>query len=122
MPDEYVQSSTALLFGGSVQERHDDPEVQVRKIALIAKTNNKVQKPPNSLNRMHATRGKHAAYNQSLLKAEEEVAGINCDVAGFINHCIALPTTECDGGLTSVTCELAISLWLSYLSESEEAK
>jgi hypothetical protein len=54
MPDEYAESRAALLFGGRKQETCDDPEVQGSKISLIATKNNKVQKPPNSLDRVHA--------------------------------------------------------------------
>jgi hypothetical protein len=52
--------------------------------ALIETNNNKVQKPPNSLDRMHSNRGKQVAHNQRILSAEDEVDGINCDVAHFL--------------------------------------
>jgi hypothetical protein len=84
MPDDYVQSNAVLLFGGQAHERYGDPEIQGGKIAVVATNNNKVQKPPNSLNRMHASRPKQVAYNQRALKAEERVAGMNCDLADFL--------------------------------------
>jgi hypothetical protein len=63
MPDEYAESSPALLFGERKQERYDDPEVHGGKIALIATKNNEVQKPRNSLDRMHTSLPKQVAYN-----------------------------------------------------------
>jgi hypothetical protein len=54
MPDQYVPNSSQILLEGHLQERYPDPEVQGGKIALIASNNNKVQRPPNSLDRMRA--------------------------------------------------------------------
>jgi hypothetical protein len=83
MPDEYAENSAALLFGGRTQERYDDPEGQGGKIALIAFKQNIVQKTPNSLGCMHASLPKQVAYNQRILKAGQEIDGINCDLADF---------------------------------------
>jgi hypothetical protein len=69
------------LFGRRLQERYDDSEVQGGKIALIETNNQVVQKPPNSLDHMHSSFVKHVAYNQRVLRAEDAIAGINCDVA-----------------------------------------
>jgi hypothetical protein len=57
LEDRFVSNSAKILFGPSakLQERYPDPEVQGGKIALIASNNNEVQKPPNSLDRMHAS-------------------------------------------------------------------
>jgi hypothetical protein len=65
MTDEEVKESPTALFvpGRILQEWYDDPEVQGGKIALIATDNNKVQKPPNFLDRMQSTFLKQSAYN-----------------------------------------------------------
>jgi hypothetical protein len=91
MPDDFAEQSAGILFGGRVQERYLDPEVQGGKIALIATDNNKVQKPPNSLDRMHASLPKQVAYNQRVLSAENEIAGINCGVGEFLSQMRADP-------------------------------
>jgi hypothetical protein len=87
LPDSQVKEEPTILFGkGSrLQERYDDPEVQAGKTALIAFKQNKVQKPPNCLDPMHSTFLKQVAYNQRVIEAEQEVAGINCDVADFLS-------------------------------------
>jgi hypothetical protein len=86
MPDEHAANSALLLFVRPIQERYDDPEVQGGTIALIVdKTNNLVQQPPNSLDRMHASLPKQAAYNQRVLRAGQEIDGINCDLAEFLS-------------------------------------
>jgi hypothetical protein len=93
--DHYVRSSARILFGGSKansQERYPDPEVQGGHIALIAPNNNKVHRTPNSLDRIHASLPKQVAYNQRVLSAEEEVAGINCDIADFLSNLSANPS------------------------------
>jgi hypothetical protein len=56
MPDDQVREMPTNLFGPEhfYQERYDDPEVQGGKIALIAFKQNRVQKPPNGLDRMHS--------------------------------------------------------------------
>jgi hypothetical protein len=66
-------------------ERDDDPQVQGGKIALIASKQELVQKPPNFLDRMQSTFLKQLAYNQRVLNAEKEIAGINCDVADCLS-------------------------------------
>jgi hypothetical protein len=68
-----------------LQERYADPEVQGGKIALIAVKQIRVQKPPNGLDRMRTTFLKQVAYNQRVLEAEHEIAGINCDIADFLS-------------------------------------
>jgi hypothetical protein len=86
MDDTMARDSPQILFQGCLQERYDDPEVQGGKIALIATNNQYMQKPPNSLHRMTTTNLKQVAYNQRVLKAEEEIAGINCDIADFLTE------------------------------------
>jgi hypothetical protein len=86
MSDDIAVYHASILFGGRIQERYPDPEVQGRKIALVAVNNNIVQKPPNSLDRMHASLRKQVAYSQRLLSAENEIAGINCDIAEFLSQ------------------------------------
>jgi hypothetical protein len=77
--------SASILFDGVLQERYDDPEVQGGKIALIETNNQLVQKPPNCLDRMTTRKRKQVAYHERDLQAEDEVAGINCDVADFLS-------------------------------------
>jgi hypothetical protein len=88
MKVRFTMNSAKILFGpqARLQERYPDPEAQGGKIALIASNNNIVQKPPNSLDRMHASLPKQVAYNQRVLSAEDEIAGINCDVAEFLSQ------------------------------------
>jgi hypothetical protein len=87
LPDDQIREEPTILFGqGSrIQERYDDPEVQGGKIALIAFKQNKVQKPPNGLDRMHATFLKQVAYNDRVIEAEKEVSSVNCDIADFLS-------------------------------------
>jgi hypothetical protein len=86
MSDEHARGSADLLFGGRLQERYNDPEVQGGKIALIVTNNQLVQRPPNSLDRMTSTNQKQVAYNQRVLKAKDEIAGINSDVVDFLSE------------------------------------
>jgi hypothetical protein len=65
------------------QERYDDPEVQGSKIALIAVNSKTVQKPANCLDRMTSRFLKQVAYNERVLRAEDEIATISCDIADF---------------------------------------
>jgi hypothetical protein len=85
--DSQIQETPVSLFGlGSyLQERYADPEVQGGKIALIASKQQLVQRPPNFLDRMQSACLKQLPYNQRVLQAEKEVAGINCDVADFLS-------------------------------------
>jgi hypothetical protein len=82
---EHFPNGGFVTKGSRLQERYDDPEVQGGKIALIAFKQNKVQKSPNCLDRIHSTFLKQVAYNQRVIEAEQEVAGINCDVADFLS-------------------------------------
>jgi hypothetical protein len=52
------------------------------------------QKPPNFLDRMQSTYLKQVAYNQRIMKAEEEISGINCDVADFVSQMSLDPAEE----------------------------
>jgi hypothetical protein len=54
MTDEIAVDFGRILLGGNLQERYENEEVQGGRIALIASNNNIVQRPPNSLDRMHA--------------------------------------------------------------------
>jgi hypothetical protein len=96
MPDEQVREEPKILFGpGSrLQERYDDPGVQGGKIALIAFKQNKVQKPPNCLDRMHSTSLKQVSYNDRVIEAEKEVSGINCDVADSLSRMTLDPADQ----------------------------
>jgi hypothetical protein len=87
LPDDQIREEPIILFGHGnfIQERCDDPEVQGGKIALIAFKHFRVQKPPNGLDRMHSTFLKQIAYNQRVMEAEDQIAGINCDVPHFLS-------------------------------------
>jgi hypothetical protein len=88
LPDDQVRELPPTLFGpGSyLQERYPDPEVQGGKIALIAVKQNRMHKPPNFLDRMRTTLMKQVAYNQRIIEAEHEIAGINCDIGEFVSE------------------------------------
>jgi hypothetical protein len=86
MSDDIAVDFGRILLGGHQQECYDDPEVQGGRIALIASNNNIVQRPPNSLDRMHASYSKQVAYNQRILSAEDEIAGINSEAADFLSQ------------------------------------
>jgi hypothetical protein len=91
MEDEVAVSHAQILFEGRIQELYPDPEIQGGKIALVAVNNNIVRKPPNSFDRMHASLMKQVAYNQRVLSAEKEIAGINCDIRDFLIQMRATP-------------------------------
>jgi hypothetical protein len=78
--------SATIIFDGVLQERYDDPEVHGGKIALIAVNGRIVQKPPNCLDRMASRKQKQVAYNERVLQAEDEISGINCDIADFLSE------------------------------------
>jgi hypothetical protein len=63
-----------------------DEEVQGGKISLIAFKQMRAQKPRNGLDRMQSAFLKQVAYNQRVIEAEDEVAGINCDIADFLSE------------------------------------
>jgi hypothetical protein len=94
--DHEIGNLPTLLFGPGAhqQDRYDDPEVQGGRIALIAVKQIRVQKPPNFLDRMQSTYLKQVAYNQRIMKAEEEISGINCDVADFVSQMSLDPAEE----------------------------
>jgi hypothetical protein len=87
-PIHEIKEEPRTLFGpeASLQERYDDPEVQGGKIALIAAKQITVQKPPNGRDRMQSTLLKQIAYNERVLEAEGEIAGINCEVPTFLSE------------------------------------
>jgi hypothetical protein len=76
LPDDQIRAEPSILFGPGcyLQERYDDPEVQGGKIALIAFSHLRAQKPPNGLDRMQSTFVKQVAYNERVIKAEDEIA------------------------------------------------
>jgi hypothetical protein len=94
--DQDIGNLPTLLFGPGAhqQDRYDDPEVQGGRIALIAVKQLRVQKPPSFLDRMQSTFLKQVAYNQRIMKAEEEISGINCDVADFVSQMSLDPAEE----------------------------
>jgi hypothetical protein len=83
--DDGSNLDATAIFEGDLQERYDDPEVQGGKIALIAANSKTVQKPPNCLDRMTTRKQKQVAYNARVSQAEDEVSGINCDIADFLS-------------------------------------
>jgi hypothetical protein len=95
-PIDQVREELSILFGpGSfLQERYDDPEVQGGKIALIAFKQTRAQKPPNCLDRMQSTFLKQVAYNQRVIEAEDEIAGINCDIPHFLGDMAFVPEEQ----------------------------
>jgi hypothetical protein len=96
IPDKEIGNLPTLLFGPGArkQDRCDDPEVQGGRIALVEVKKLRVQKPPNSLDRMQSTYLKQTAYNQRIMRAEEEISGINCDVADFVSQMSLDPAEE----------------------------
>jgi hypothetical protein len=85
-PDDQIEEEPSILFGPgcSLQERYADVEVQGGKIALIAFKQMGAQKQPNGLDRMQPVSLKQVAYDQRVIEAEENVAGISTDVADFL--------------------------------------
>jgi hypothetical protein len=85
MTDEPAVNSAQLLFNGATQgDRFPNPEVAGGHIAPTATYNNPVQVPPPTLDRMHASRQKQIAFNQRVLKAEDQIAGINAGHGDFL--------------------------------------
>jgi hypothetical protein len=87
MPDSEISDQPRTIFGPErwLQERYPDPEVQGGRIALIAFKQDRVQKPPNCLDRMNSRYLKQVAYNDRIIGAEKEVAALNCDPAEFLD-------------------------------------
>jgi hypothetical protein len=54
----------------------------------------RAQKPPNFLDRMQSTYMKQVAFNQRIIAAEEEISGINCDIADFVSEMSLDPLEE----------------------------
>jgi hypothetical protein len=115
-----IENQTTFLFGpeARLQERYDDPEVQGGKIALIAVEQIRVQKPPNGLNRMQSTLLKQIAYNERVLEAEGEIAGINTEVPTFLSELSLDPEEKVyicvNGSVQMMRNEAAIAeqLWI----------
>jgi hypothetical protein len=86
IPHDEAESMTVTLFGPSaiIQERYNDEEVQGGKIALIEVNKLRVQKPPNSLDRVDSTYSKQVAYNRRILEAEKEIVETTLGVSQFL--------------------------------------
>jgi hypothetical protein len=97
VPDDVAGNYANVLFSGLAQGTRDsNPEIPGGHTALIATNNNRVQTPPNSLERMHARLQKQVAFNQRVLKNEELIAGINVALAGFLQGMdIDMPLYAC---------------------------
>jgi hypothetical protein len=119
-PIHEVREEPQILFGpeASLQERYDDPEVQGGKIALVAAKQITVQKPPNGLDRMQSTLLKQIPYNERVLEAEGEIAGINCEIPTFLSELSLDPEEKLficvNGSVQMITNEAAIAdqLWI----------
>jgi hypothetical protein len=85
-PDDQIHEEPRIIFGAGhwLQERYPDPEVQGGRIALIAFKQERVQKPPNLLDRMNSRYLKQVAYNDRVIEAEKEIAAINCEAPVFL--------------------------------------
>jgi hypothetical protein len=96
IPLSQIGNLPTLLFGPEMglKDRYVDPEVQGGKIALIAVKQARVQKPPNFLDRMRSTFSTQVAYNERIMKAEEDISGVNCDVADFVSQMSLDPAEE----------------------------
>jgi hypothetical protein len=80
-----AENCANLLFSGDAQGiRPPNPEIQGGSIELVAISNNKVQSPPSSLDRMDASFQKQIAFDKRVLKNEDEVAGITSSISGFL--------------------------------------
>jgi hypothetical protein len=72
---------------GTIQEvLIPHPEIDGGQIVLIARNNNAVQRPPQNLDRMHASLSKQIAFNRRIMKTEDEISGINSDLANFVQN------------------------------------
>jgi hypothetical protein len=115
---EEVRDAPQRLFGqeAQFQEQYVDEEVQGGKIVLIAFKQMRAQKPPNCLDRMQSTFSKQVAYNQRILEAENQIAGINCDVPHFLEEMTAdEPVFVCTNGCEEMKLDeqaTACQLWV----------
>jgi hypothetical protein len=96
LPDDQIHEEPRIIFGAGhwLQERYPDPEVQGGRIALIAFKQNRVQKPPNFLDRMNPRYLKQVAYNDRVIEAEKEVAAIDCEAAVFLEDMTLDPAEQ----------------------------
>jgi hypothetical protein len=79
---EEIPEVAQVLLSGVVQEEPiPNPEIKGGQIVLITQNNNIVQRPPQTLDTMHASLLKQIAYNRRILKVEDEISGINSDLA-----------------------------------------
>jgi hypothetical protein len=94
--EDQLREEPTIIFGRghTLQERYDDPEVQGGKIALISLKQNRVQKPPNFLDRMQSRDLKQVAYNERVIEAEKEIAAVNCDIPEFLSNMTLDPNDQ----------------------------
>jgi hypothetical protein len=83
-PKEVPEVAQVLLSGVVQEEPVPNPEIEGGQIVLIAQNNNTVQRPSQTLDTMHASRSKQNAFNRRILKVEDEISGINSDLAQFV--------------------------------------
>jgi hypothetical protein len=85
IPGADVREGSEYLSGCDFQGTCvTNPEVRGGYVAFVASNNNRMQKPPQSLDRMHAALSMQISFNQRVLKNEEEVSGINHGMADFL--------------------------------------
>jgi hypothetical protein len=85
IPNEYSESYASLLFSGVPQRiRAPNPEILGGYVSLVATNNNRVEISPNSLDRMHACLQKKVAFNQRILRNEEEVSAVSSGLADLL--------------------------------------
>jgi hypothetical protein len=113
--DEHSRISAAVSFNGVLQERYNDPEVQGGKIALIATNKQLEEKQPNCLDRMKTRKQKQVACNEQVLKAEDEIAGTNGDIADCLSdmNAVEVITVCVNAGATMKTNQTILwgQLW-----------
>jgi hypothetical protein len=85
IPNDLAENSANLLFSGDLQGvRSADPEIPGGFIALVATNDNEMQKPPHSLERIHASVEKQISFSRWVLKGEDEISGINSSLSDFL--------------------------------------
>jgi hypothetical protein len=86
VPDKLAEHYASQLFAGQLlMVRSPNPEMPEVSAAFAAINDNEVQELPSSLSRMHASRGKQDAFNQTVLEKDSETISINSEFPQFLN-------------------------------------